>query len=111
MIRVALAASLQVYDGVEMLGEAEDAETGLTCVERLKPDVVITELVLPRMSGVELTKRLTETFPTIKVIALSASFDERDIDAILAAGARKHLSKNLVSVDELVQTIHEVFRA
>ena len=108
MIRVALAAGLEVYDELVLLGEAEDGETGLHCAARLQPDVVITEIFLPQMSGIELTKQLTENHPDMKVIVLSTSINQADIDAVLAAGARKYLSKNSISVDELVQAIHEV---
>src|SRR5262245_30470472 len=80
MIRAVLADCLQVYDGLVLLGEAEDGETGLACARRLEPDVVITELHLPQMSGIELTQRLTEACPDIKVIALSTTISQTDID-------------------------------
>lgn len=107
MVRSALAASFEAMDGIECVGEADDGEAGLRLCAELVPDIVITELHLPKISGVALTRTLTQIYPQIKIIALDTLEREDEIAPIFEAGACKYLFKDS-NIDELEQVIREV---
>ena len=106
-VRLGLASFLDVFDDLELAGVAEDGITALAlCAER-KPDVVITELTLPHLDGITLTRRLTQNYPGMKVIALDIHREPGMIEAILQAGASVYLTKE-TDIDDLAQAIRDV---
>src|SRR5215472_18851218 len=83
--RRALRAVLALQPGIELIGEAADGEEALAEVERLRPDVVILDIRMPRVDGITATTRIKKRWPEIRVIAHSLA-EELSEDAI-AAGA------------------------
>lgn len=106
MVRRGLSDFLRIYIEFILVGEASDGEEAVKQCAKLKPDVVLMDLVMPRMNGVEATRKITSRFPEIKIIALSSYDDERLVPAALDAGAISFLQKN-VTMSELADAIRK----
>jgi NarL family two-component system response regulator LiaR len=108
MVRTGLATFIRVSPDLELVGEARDGQEALLRCEQLRPDVVLMDLVMPRMDGVAATRAIRERWPEVQIVALT-SFQEKDLvqDAI-QAGAISYLLKG-VSVDELTEAIQAAF--
>ena len=104
MVRRGLAAYLKNEDDLELVGEARDGHEALQVCERLRPDVILMDLVMPELGGAAATRLIRKRCPEVQVIALT-SFKEKDLvrDA-LAAGAISYLLKD-VSGDDLANAI------
>jgi NarL family two-component system response regulator LiaR len=104
MVRSGLAGFLMVYDDLELAGEAPGGEAAIAMCDRNEPDVILMDLVMPGVDGVEATRRIRARHPNTQVIALT-SFKEDDlVQGALAAGAIGYLLKN-VTADELAEAI------
>ena len=104
VVRSGLSAFLMVFDDLELVGEAGSGEEALRLCQKLRPDVVLMDLVMPGMDGAETTQRIKAECPDIQIIALT-SFKEKDlVERALQAGAIGYLLKN-VSADELANAI------
>ncbi|HET6315740.1 MAG TPA: response regulator transcription factor [Chloroflexota bacterium] len=104
MVRSGLAAFLSVADDLELVGEAENGQQALRLCAEERPDVVLMDLVMPGMDGVQTTRAIRERFPDIKVIALTSFPEDRLVQDVLEAGALSYLLKN-VGADELARAI------
>lgn len=105
MVRRGLSVFLQVSPELEMVGEARDGHEAIAICERVQPDVILMDLMLPKMSGAEATRIIRQRWPRVRVIALT-SFQEKDlVREALAAGAIGYLLKN-VSMADLSAAIH-----
>ncbi|MDX6669071.1 MAG: hypothetical protein QOK04_2451 [Solirubrobacteraceae bacterium] len=85
--------------GIDVVGEADSGEAALEVVPGLAPDVVMMDLGLPGMSGIEATRRLGEVTPHVRVLVLSISADEDDVTGAIAAGACGYLLKDASIAD------------
>lgn len=104
MVRRGLSAFLRVKPDLELVGEARDGQEALVVCERIQPDVILMDLVMPRMTGAEATRLIRHRWPHVQVIALT-SFEEKElVREALAAGAIGYLLKN-VSADDLAAAI------
>ena len=104
VVRSGLGAVLMAFDDMDLVGEASNGEEALRQCERLQPDVVLMDLMMPVMDGVTATKAIHERWPQVCIVALT-SFKERDmVEGALKAGAMSYLTKN-VSASELVSAI------
>lgn len=106
--RTALGALLTDY-GFDVVGDAAEAETALELVEALAPDVVLMDLQLPRVSGVEATRRIVGSSATSAVVMLTVSADEADVVEALVGGASGYLVKG-ASPDTVVAGIRAAAR-
>jgi NarL family two-component system response regulator LiaR len=106
MVRRGLSDFLRVFTELTLVGEASDGEEAIKLCSKMKPDVVLMDLVMPRLNGVEATRQITYRFPEIKIIALSSYDDERLVPAALEAGAISFLQKN-VTMTELADAIRK----
>jgi DNA-binding NarL/FixJ family response regulator len=88
----------------EVVAEAEDGRTAVELAERMLPSVVVMDIGMPGLNGVEATRQITERVPSVRVIALSAYADRRMIAEILKAGASGYLLKES-AFDELAEAI------
>ncbi|HEX7668530.1 MAG TPA: response regulator transcription factor [Polyangiaceae bacterium] len=100
MMRDGLRAVLEKA-GVEVVGEAANGHEAITEATRLRPDVVIMDIAMPELNGVEATRRLTREIPGLKVLGLSMNADQRYVNAMLEAGAAGHLLKNAAAAELL----------
>ena len=79
---------------IEVVGEAEDGERALLACQRLNPDVVLMDLVMPRMDGIEATRRIHAQFPDLPIIVLTSFEDQDLIQRAFQAGAMSYLLKD-----------------
>jgi DNA-binding NarL/FixJ family response regulator len=107
VVREGLAMLLGLLPDVEVVGTAADGEQVLAVVAELKPDVILMDLRMPRMDGVEATRRLRESHPGVKVVVLTTYADDRSVIDALRAGALGYLTKD-AGADEIQQALHRV---
>jgi len=107
MVREALSEVLRKQPDIEIVGEAGDAREALAQAPPLKPDVVVLDIRLPDLNGVELAARLRDAGVQSKIVALSAFSDKRFVTAMLRAGASAYVTKSAAGT-ELVRAIRAV---
>jgi NarL family two-component system response regulator LiaR len=108
VVRSGLATFLKAYDDLELVGEAKNGVEALDLCHTSKPDVILMDLMMPEMDGIEATRAILENYSEIKIIAMT-SFDEEElVHGVLAAGAMSYLLKNVTS-DELATAIRDAF--
>jgi NarL family two-component system response regulator LiaR len=93
MVRIGLAAVLGTEEGIEVVGEAGNGLEGLRLARDYSPDVVLMDLVMDGMDGIETTRRLTEEMPECKVIVLTSFLDDEKLYPVIEAGAFSYLLK------------------
>jgi NarL family two-component system response regulator LiaR len=104
IVRKGLAAYLKNLPDLTLVGEAQDGQEAVEICEKLQPDVVLMDLVMPELGGVAATRIISRQWPHVQVIALT-SFQEKElIRDVLQAGAISYLLKN-VSGDDLAAAI------
>ena len=94
LVRAGLRILLESLDGIEVLGEAGDGLTLLTLVERFEPDVVLMDIAMPGLNGLEATARVVQRWPHIRVLILSMYESEEYVNQALANGAAGYLLKD-----------------
>jgi two-component system, NarL family, response regulator NreC len=107
MFRAGLRALLATEQDIEVIGEAADGEEAVAKSRKLVPDVVVMDILMPGMNGIEATSRLAAECPATKVLVLSMYDDEEHVQKLLAAGAAGFVLKQ-ATTDELVRAIREV---
>lgn len=107
IMREGIHALLENEPGIEVIGEAEGGETAVRLVREFKPDVVIMDISMPDLSGIEATRRILADMPEVKIIALSMHSDRRFVQEMLAAGAAGYLLKD-AAYEELRNALHAV---
>lgn len=107
MFRAGLRALLAVEDDIKVVGEAANGEEAIARAEELGPDVVVMDILMPVLNGIEATRRIAADCPTTQVLVLSMYDDEEHVQQLLAAGAAGFVLKHATS-DELVRAIREV---
>jgi len=107
MVRRGLQSFLQTQPDLAVAGEASNGLETLEKVAELRPDVVLMDLVMPSLNGVEATKRIKENFPSVKVIVLTSFADEEHVLPAIRAGASGYLLKD-VEPEELASAIRRV---
>jgi two-component system NarL family response regulator len=107
MVREALREVLTRVPDMEVVGEAGDAHDGLEAALRLRPDVIVLDIRLPDLNGIELAARLHDAGSTAKIVALSAFSDKRFVTAMLRSGASAYVTKSAAGT-ELVRAIRAV---
>jgi NarL family two-component system response regulator LiaR len=93
MVRIGLAAVLGTEEGIEVVGEAGSGEEGIRLAQEYNPDVVLMDLVMEGMDGIETTKRLLKLYPDCKVIVLTSYLDDEKMYPVIEAGAFSYLLK------------------
>jgi NarL family two-component system response regulator LiaR len=94
VVRQGLRALLSTQDGIEVVGEAGDGEAAVAAADRLSPDVVLMDVVMPGMDGVEALRRIGERRPQTRVVMLTSYADERRAMEAVDAGASGFLLKD-----------------
>jgi NarL family two-component system response regulator LiaR len=104
VVRGGIKYALLDYDDIELVGEARDGESAVRLCEQVRPDVVLMDLMMPGMDGVETTKAMREQCPQVQILVLSSFYDEDLVPRAMQAGAIGYLLKG-VSNQELVEAI------
>jgi DNA-binding NarL/FixJ family response regulator len=107
VVREGLAMLLGLLPDIEVVGTAENGEEALALADELRPDIILMDLRMPRMDGVEATRRLRASHPEIKVVVLTTYADDRSVIDALRAGALGYLTKD-AGADEIRQALHRV---
>jgi NarL family two-component system response regulator LiaR len=94
VVRQGLRALLSTHDGIDVVGEADDGAAAVTAAERLSPDVVLMDVVMPGMDGVEALRRIGERRPQTRVVMLTSYADEQQAMEAVDAGASGFLLKD-----------------
>ena len=106
LVRHGIKTLLDVYDDIEVIGEAENGQEALEMCKKNKPDVVLMDLIMPGVNGIEATKEIMKNWSYIKVVTLTSFVDKKLIEDSLKAGAIGYVLKN-ISGDKLVATIRD----
>jgi two-component system response regulator NreC len=107
ILRDGMRLLLERQPGFVVVGEASDGRETLDLAQNHQPDVVVMDIAMPNMNGIEATRRITEKHPRMGVVILSMHYDESYVIRSLKAGARAYLLKDAVK-SELIAAIHAV---
>ena len=94
-------------EGVTIVGEAASAEAALIVIKDSKPDVVITDIVMPEISGIELTEKINQNFPDISVIVISSLSQEHIVLEAIGAGASDFIAKP-IQKQQLMDSLEKI---
>ena len=109
LFRSGLRSIMQIHDEFKIVGEAENGLEGIKRAKQLKPDLVLLDLHMPGMNGLEVLRILTEDMPEVQVLMLTVSEDAEDLLQALQNGARGYLLKN-IDIDFLLDAIKRAMR-
>lgn len=109
IVREGLRALLSSNPAFEIVGEAEDGLIAVRCVEDLLPDLLILDLTMPKMNGMEVIKELTKRCPATKILVLTVHRTEEYVFAALQAGAKGYVLKDATHV-ELLMAIENILQ-
>jgi DNA-binding NarL/FixJ family response regulator len=106
VVRAGLRVFLDLLDDIEVVGEAADGSEGVAMARRLTPDVVLMDLLMPRMDGITAIGRIREELPDVEVVAMTSFIEEEKVTAALEAGAAGYLLKD-AAADEVASAIRD----
>lgn len=109
MVRMGLSLVLEKIGGIDLIGEAENGLDGVTKAQRLLPDVVLMDIGLPEIDGIEATKRIKETNPEIKILMFTSRDSRDDVLAAFEAGANGYIMKgaNAEQTERAIKSVSE----
>jgi NarL family two-component system response regulator LiaR len=108
VVRRGLRSLVGVEPEMEFVGEAVDGEEAVTMANKLKPDVIIMDLIMPRKSGVAAITEIKKKNPDAKILVLTSFSDDKNVFSSIKAGASGYLLKDS-SPEELLQAINDVY--
>jgi two-component system NarL family response regulator len=109
LYRRGLEVVLHTEENIEVVGEAENGEEAIAKAEELAPDVVLMDVRMPRINGIEATQAIRDRVPTTKILMLTVSDEDSDLYEAIKAGASGYLLKE-VSVEEVADSIRAVMQ-
>ena len=108
LVRTGISRMLADIDGLQVIGQAESGEEAIRKSRELKPDVVLMDIKMPGIGGLEATRKLLRSYPDIKVIAVTICEEDPFPTRLLQAGAAGYLTKG-AALEEMIQAIRMVF--
>ncbi len=109
IVRQGVRCLLAAQPEMELVGEAADGVEALALVKSLQPDVVLMDIVVPRMDGIEAIEEIKRAFPTMKVLVLTSCAEDEKVLPAIRAGVAGYLLKD-TSTEDLLRAIREVHR-
>lgn len=107
VVRMGLATMLAIEEGLSVVGEANDGQEAVQLVRKLRPDVVIMDVMMPKMDGVEATRTIRQDCPETKILLLTTYSSAKELKSALDAGAHGAMLKE-ASKKDLVNAIRRV---
>jgi len=109
LMRSGLATMIGLQSDMEVVGEADNGRAAVELAKKLSPDVVLMDITMPELNGIDATRQIALLEPSPKIIAVSLHSDHRHVSDVLKAGASGYVVKD-APLDELVLAIRAVFR-
>lgn len=109
MVRLGVSAYLSVQEDIEVIAQAENGKIGVERALELKPDIILMDLVMPVMDGIEATKEILSKWKEAKIIIVTSFIDDEKVYPAISAGAKSYLLKTS-SASEIAQAIRDTYR-
>lgn len=109
MVRLGVSAYLSVQEDIEVIAQAENGKIGVEKALALKPDIILMDLVMPVMDGIEATKEILSKWKEAKIIIVTSFIDDEKVYPAISAGAKSYLLKTS-SASEIAQAIRDTYR-
>ena len=109
MVRLGLKSYLSMQEGIDQVLEASDGQEGVELALQERPDVIIMDIVMPHMSGIEATLAILKEWPDAKILILTSYLDNEKIYPVIEAGAKGYMLKTS-SAAEILNSIRKVYR-
>ncbi len=109
MVRLGVSAYLSVQEDIEVIAQAENGKIGVEKALELKPDIILMDLVMPVMDGIEATKEILSKCKEAKIIIVTSFIDDEKVYPAISAGAKSYLLKTS-SASEIAQAIRDTYR-
>ena len=109
MVRLGVSAYLSVQEDIEVIAQAENGKIGVEKALELKPDIILMDLVMPVMDGIEATKEILSKWKEDKIIIVTSFIDDEKVYPAISAGAKSYLLKTS-SASEIAQAIRDTYR-
>jgi NarL family two-component system response regulator LiaR len=109
LVREGIQVLLAEVDGIEFVGEAGNGLASIDLAEQLQPDVILMDLVMPQMDGIEAIRQITAAHPHIRILVLTSFITDNKVFPAIKAGALGYLLKDTASA-ELIEAIRQVYR-
>ncbi|GAA0589103.1 response regulator transcription factor [Virgibacillus siamensis] len=108
MVRIGVSAYLSAQADIEVIAEADDGGEAVRLALELKPDIILMDLVMPEMDGIEATKQIIEQWPEAKIIVVTSFLDDEKVYPALEAGATSYMLKTS-KADEIAGAIRKTY--
>ncbi|MDQ0973428.1 response regulator transcription factor [Neobacillus sp. 179-C4.2 HS] len=108
MVRIGVSAFLSAQPDIEVVGEAADGKKGVELALELRPDIILMDLVMKEMDGIEATKQIIEKWPEAKVIIVTSFLDDEKVYPALEAGATSYMLKTS-KADEIANAVRATY--
>ena len=109
MVRLGVSAYLSVQEDIEVIAQAENGKIGVEKALELKPDIILMDLVMSVMDGIEATKEILSKWKEAKIIIVTSFIDDEKVYPAISAGAKSYLLKTS-SASEIAQAIRDTYR-
>ena len=109
MVRLGVSAYLSVQEDIEVIAQAENGKVGVEKALELKPNIILMDLVMPEMDGIEATKEILSKWKEAKIIIVTSFIDDEKVYPAISAGAKSYLLKTS-SASEIAQAIRDTYR-
>ncbi|WP_042357308.1 response regulator transcription factor [Bacillus rubiinfantis] len=109
MVRIGVSAYLSAQPDIEVVGEAENGKKGVELALRLRPDVILMDLVMKEMDGIEATRQIIDQWPEAKIIIVTSFLDDEKVYPALEAGATSYLLKTS-KASEIAEAVRATYQ-
>ncbi|WP_285767486.1 response regulator transcription factor [Peribacillus sp. SI8-4] len=109
MVRIGVSAYLTAQADIEVIGEADNGVKAVELALQLRPDIILMDLVMPEMDGIEATKRIIEKWPEAKIIIVTSFLDDEKVYPALEAGATSYMLKTS-KASEIARAVRSTYQ-
>ncbi|WP_148357905.1 response regulator transcription factor [Peribacillus simplex] len=109
MVRIGVSAYLSAQSDIEVIGEADNGLKAVELAMELRPEIILMDLVMPEMDGIEATKRIIEKWPEAKIIIVTSFLDDEKVYPALEAGATSYMLKTS-KASEIARAVRSTFK-